>query len=266
MMTEAKAQIRFKLSQESDTKTFVVSIIPDKTYSYPDNIVSTAQVTFKIKSKEDFMLSHFKAQNSDESWMTNSIVKSPALAPDYDYYSYGLQTMGSSNYSLEKGKETILFSFENLGKSTVIPELIENTDIMAISVKKTRINLGNQISILGIDGGKKNAYLGNVNKTEDQEINLTVKALEITNLYPNPATDKIQVEWQNNLDLLMDSVEMSVVRSGSGTVLKRFAINDIQAGKNVVELNVSDLVSGNYMLRLESKSSSPVSAHFVLVK
>ena len=39
LSSEIQAQIRFKLSKQGGDKTYVVSLIPDKTYSYPNNII-----------------------------------------------------------------------------------------------------------------------------------------------------------------------------------------------------------------------------------
>jgi hypothetical protein len=180
----ANAQIQFKLTHKADSKTYTVSIIPQKTYQYPDNMISTAQVTLKVETNRDFMVSNFKSTHVEEKWMKNSIVKSPELSPKFDYYSFGLQTMGTLNYSLVKGEEIALFSFDNLGNDEPKVTLIDNEDIMVKSMKKSRIIIGNQISILGENEGLSNAYNGNY-KLDEADNNILDKKILINNLFPS---------------------------------------------------------------------------------
>lgn len=264
LSSEMRAQIRFKLTKQADNKTYVASVIPDNTYSYPNNIIGTAQMTFKIHSKADFVISNLKSFNDEEKWVQNSIVKNPLLASEYDYYSYGLETMGSRNYSLVAGKETALFSFENLGNDDDGIILIDNTDIMAKSVQKTHINLGNQISILGIDGGLSNAYTGNYSGTGDSPI--SGKPLLIRNIFPNPATDKIAVEWINNMQANSEETEFVILDSSTGIVVKSEKISSNFHGKNKMELMINTINSGNYLLKIQNNLLSSESVHFSIFR
>ena len=262
--SEIQAQIRFKLSKQGGDKTYVVSLIPDKTYSYPNNIIGTAQITIKVHSKDDFVLSTLKSFNVEEHWMRSSLVRNPILASEYDYYSFGLQTIGSRNYSLIAGKETELFSFENFGNDDVEISLIDTEDIMATSVRKTHINLGNQISVLGIDGGSINAYIGNYSGSTDSPI--TEKQLLISHIYPNPATDKMAVEWINKMPANNEDTELVILDSTTGIVVKSEKISSNVYGKNRVDLMVNTITTGNYLLKIQNRLFSSGSIHFSVIK
>lgn len=264
LSSEIQAQIRFKLVKQADNKTYVFSLIPDKTYLYPNNIIGTAQITFKVHSKDDFVMSNLKTFNDEERWMKNSIVKNPILASEYDYYSFGLETMGSRNYSLVAGKETQAFSFENLGSNQVEISLIDNADIMVTSVRKTHINLGNQINVLGIEGGLVNGYLGNYTGADDSPT--VEKSLWISQVYPNPSTDKMMVEWVNHCQAKDDDTEFIILDSTTGRVVKTEKVLANAYGKNSMELIINTINSGSYLLKIQNKSLSSASIHFSVIR
>jgi len=261
LSSEVDAQIRFKLTKQADNKTYVASFVSDKTYSYPDNIVATAQITFKVRTKDDFVISDLKPFNTEERWMKNSIIKNHLLASGYDYYSFGLATMGSHNYSLVAGKETKVFSFENLGTEDVELILIDNADVMATSVQKTHINLGNQINVFGGPGdGLGNAYIGNYSDSESSPI--SEKQLSITQVSPNPATDKMAVEWINNMQANSEDTEFVILDSSTGIVIKSEKVSFNLHGKNKVDLMVNTIAPGNYLLKIQNRLLSSASIHF----
>ena len=261
------AQIRFKLTQKTDKKTYVVSVVPEKTYNYPNNIISTAQITFKVMSKANFVPGNFTTSNSEERWMKNSVVKSHPLAPQFDYYSYGLETMASTNYKLNAGEETFLFSFETLGDVNLKIQLIDNEDIMAKSVRKTKVNLGNQINILGHGEGLENAYAGNLKTSYiNQETGVSdSNELRIQRISPNPASEKIQIDWINNLDEdKTDNLEMIVVEAGTGRTMQTVSLPS-SIGKHITELQVSDFSKGMFLLRIQDKNNSSNAEKFILI-
>jgi len=258
------AQIQFRLSHKPNSKTYVVSLIPEKTFNFPDNIVSTAQFTIKVETNRDFMLGNFKELVADEKMMNNGVIKSPELSPKYDYYSYGLQTMGSSNYALTKGKEVELFSFDNLGNDEPMVALIDNDDIMVKSIKKTHINLGNQISLLGVGGGISNAYTGNFHAEMPNDENLA-NLFSIENVFPNPATDKVSVVWVNNHVANPEGLALLVIDSNTGIITKTENILNAPLGKNNIPLNVSQLKEGTYLFKLQTKFGNSKATHVVIV-
>lgn len=261
------AQIRFKLTQKEDKKTYIVSVVPEKTYKYPNNIISTAQITFKVVSKASFIPSNFTTANPEERWMKNSIVKSNPVAPQFDYYSYGLETMASTNYKLNAGEETFLFSFETLGDNDLKVQLIDNDDIMAKSVRKTKVNLGNQINILGHGDGLENAYAGNLKTSYvNPETGMSDNnELRIEKISPNPASEKIQVDWINNLDEeKTDNLEMIVVEAGTGRMMQKVSLPS-SIGKHVTELQISDFTKGMFLLRIQDKNNSSNAEKFIVI-
>ena len=48
----ANAQVDFKLTYNPDTKQYTVSVVPLATYTAPQNITGTGQVTIKVPTNE----------------------------------------------------------------------------------------------------------------------------------------------------------------------------------------------------------------------
>jgi len=146
------AQITGKLIQSTDKKTFTFSIIPEKTITRPKNITNTAQITFKA-SAGSFEIAQVKSITG--IWQYNSIIKSPAESPNFDYIVFTLATpLANPNY--QANVELPLFSFENQLGCIGSIELIENFTDEFWPPNSIDVNIGIQLTILeyGID----NAY------------------------------------------------------------------------------------------------------------
>jgi hypothetical protein len=141
-------QIKYQLKLDDNLKTYHVYVLSEKSYS-SHNLISTAQISFKVKSGSDFKFTNLRSASESDVWDLNGVLKSPSLAPSYTYYSVGLQTMGTSHYALKEGELIELFSFENTGIENPQIQLISESDVMVQNQKTTKINIGNQINLLG---------------------------------------------------------------------------------------------------------------------
>jgi hypothetical protein len=81
-------------------------------------------------------------------------------------------------------------------------------------------------------------------------------------LYPNPASQSIFIEWDNGTlaaDATFTVIDMT------GRVSKQFTGKN-NTGENNVRLDVSNLTSGIYLLRMEQEGAPPVNQRFVISK
>jgi len=106
------AQVQFKLTMLEDGETYQVSLIPERSWQHPYNITSTAQVTIKAPAGS-FEVKELTSLQLDIEWQDNSRSDSPSEAPDVDYISFGLGTLGTVDFNYEAGVEMPLFQFKN---------------------------------------------------------------------------------------------------------------------------------------------------------
>ncbi len=131
---------------------FVVSVLSDTTFVFPQNITSTAQITLKVPTG-DFQASNFENLIDGVSFAENARTNAPLEAPQYDYISFGLVKPGAEGIFYTKGEKTRLFSFENGGACTggqVL--LIENNIDPFFPPNSENANIGQHLTVLGMDG------------------------------------------------------------------------------------------------------------------
>jgi hypothetical protein len=254
-----QAQISYKLAKHPTSGIYQFSIISKKTYSSPFNAISTAQVTFKVLANKGFSFKNFIPANAEDSWTQNPVVHNTKLAPLYDYYSLTLQHIGTTNYPLVANKEVLLFSFQNGGLQDCTVELIDSLDVLAKSVAITKINIGNQISILGEHHGTQNMYLGNY----DAGVSLE-SLLFIHKVYPNPASEKLAVEWENQLgnNAVGDEISLYITEGISGLLIKKEVLSNVALGTNKTSLSLDGILSGEYVLYLQLGNYKSQGIHF----
>ena len=252
------AQIRYKLTKTSKN-LYQVSIIPEKNYPFPLNAISTAQVTIKVPSNQDFVVENFKSSSIDDTWILNTKVHSETIASTYDYYSFNLQNVGTTNYQLVADEESILFSFQNAGNQWATATLIDTLDTFAKSVSTTKINMGNQISILGEKNGTTNVYIGNVD-----ELTSKFTPLNIYTLYPNPVSDKVTLEWYNNIT--EKDVTVNITEGSSGFLVQKTRLSNIITGHNITQLQMEGIPNGQYVMYLQSDGYKSKGFHVSILK
>lgn len=262
------AQVKFKLSRMLDRQTYIVSMISDKTYEGSQNITGTAQVTLKVDGKSDFLIREISSLQPETNWVNNATISKHALAPDYVYVSFGMQTMAHSQFNYIKGNEIPLFSFKNVGDIKANISLLNNDlDVMAQSTQKTKYNIKNYISILG--HGPGNAYLNNVEPVAMSPDDAMKTYVLIQNLYPNPASvsDKVMIDWENQLEdaEAIETMDL-VIFDIAGFEKMRQPISK-NYGKNSQQISIQSFTAGSYFLKLQRDGKFSTQTHkFIIIK
>ncbi len=256
-----QAQVKFKLTQLADGKTYQVSLIPEVTFQSPLNTTSTAQVTLKAPTRGLEVDQIFNLQ-PDVVWEPNSLTEQPAESPDYDYVSFGLVSQGTKNIVYEAGVEVPLFAFTNFLECQGEISLIDNLNDPFSPPNSKLVNVGNQITILGAQG---DAYEGNVtessvvcgaNLTDVENIDHTIINL---NLFPNPAQDYISLDF--NWDRKSETIDLTVL-SLNGKVVAEKELT-IHTGKNQAKIDLQHLAQGNYFVQVNGEDWKIISDQFI---
>lgn len=247
------AQVNFKLAYDKETSRYTVSVVPSATYSAPDNITGTGQVTIKVPSNQ---FDPVDIANLTEGmyWEANSRNNTPEEAPDFDYISFGLVIQGIAFPAYTAGVELPLFSFENAFGCTGKVFIVDNSTDEFMPPNSQSANIGNTITILGAGGDAYGGILdgGECDCNESILDSKEELALESFNIFPNPAIDfaNVEIQWTG------DAVEGTLqVVDASGKKIMSEPM-DLTKGANQKRLNVTDLPSGSYFLQLEGNGWS----------
>ncbi|MCR9287755.1 T9SS type A sorting domain-containing protein [Saprospiraceae bacterium] len=241
-----EAQVKFKLSYDTEDELYTVSIIPNETFESPDNITGTGQVTIRVPSNY-FEPANVTNLHDQMVWHANSRTDSPIEAADFDYVSFGLMNPGVSNPDYKAGEEIQLFSFENAYGCTGGIEIVDNYKDPFMAPNSKSVNIGNSLTIFGAGG---EAWAGLVG---DGKVNCmttsTTDLAEITefSVFPNPVSDFVNVEvyWeQESTDATLKIVD------ASGKTLKRDYI-ELKNGANTFRYEASNFSSGVYWIEIE---------------
>lgn len=129
--------------------SFQVSVIPDTTWNFPQNVTSTAQVTLVVPTGS-FQVTGLSNLISGVVFNDNSIIEAPIENPGFDYISFGLESLGTTSIPYEQGIKVPLFTFRNsLNCSGTEVRLMENeTDPFAFPNSQA-INVGQQLTTIG---------------------------------------------------------------------------------------------------------------------
>lgn len=255
------AQFKFKIGFDFDTETYTVSIIPQATYTEPQNITSDGQVTIKAPTNK-FIPVEIKSLLEGMVWEANSRVDAPDEAPDLDYISFALQITGGVAYpEYIEGEEMELFSFKNAygcqgGTSTpsdAIISIINNEEDEFMPPNSANANIGNSLSVLGA-GSSGNGYgfagLYNGGSVSCDPANPTSTAEEVGfsefRVFPNPVTTEVNVEisWEGEAQ----EAHLQLV-DATGKLILQEAVSIVN-GRNNKRLHVGQYPAGSYFLYL----------------
>ena len=253
------AQVKFNLVAKEGQSVFEVVAVSEKSYDFPQNMVATAQVTVRVKTGADFDVKEIEGGVSSARWSLNSVVDNHPASPGFTYYSFGLESMGVKEYIFEKEKPTVLFRFKNAGNNSDGLTLISDNDPMVKKAMETKINLGNQINILGFERGIANAYVGNVLGAEPTLAEVFTKMLSIESIFPNPASSVAKIRFQNNFRNATDKLLLEVVQVGTSLVIEKHEL-PTAFGVYDFPLNVKKLKEGMYLVRLVRNDSAEAEA------
>lgn len=257
------AQVQFKLTMLDDGETYQVSLIPERTWKHPHNITSTAQVTIKVPTNS-FEVKDLKSLQLDIEWQDNSRSDAPSEAPDVDYISFGLATLGTIDFNYEAGVEMPLFQFKNALSCQGTVALMNNTEDVFMAPNSRNANVGNSITIFGARG---EAYIGNVTDfaaipcqaSLSTSIEKEVPITEAIKVYPNPAINEVFVE----MNWVQETTKGAfVILDATGKEVTR-TVTTLNNGFNKANLAVETLAFGIYSIDFQFDGKSLAIDRFV---
>ena len=260
LTTTAWSQLKLNIKQLPDTEHWGVYVKPCGDIAPTANtITGSAQVTVVLPIGNDIE----NVIQYAGHWMENASVSGPDEAPTKNYISFGF-LIDNPQIILERGKETLLFSFDVDGLAEGMPYLINNeNDPFASLPNSVTTNPGNEISVLdmGTDPIAYYFYSGNyqdeedlscspVQDTTDSNDNPTPTNEQLGgdgffSLSPNPAIDWIKVDFARHSDMQ---------ESGSVHLWAASGISLGELEKSTHEgmtLNVAALSPGMYFISYE---------------
>ncbi|MEN9609255.1 MAG: hypothetical protein RLZZ628_69 [Bacteroidota bacterium] len=264
MLSSAKAQIQYKLTRLPDNATYMVSLLPQATWSFPQNVVTTAQVTVRVPVNARFIAGRITSLVPTTQWMDNAYLEHPVGDVTHNYITFNLQTIGTKAFTFESGRELPLFTFQNIGTSCFgTMELVDNLNGSTKAVVAGGYNVGQHIGTLGAGG---EAFVNNVNSvvrcenaSKNEDLNADI--FKITQLYPVPAPSELQVEWQAT-DKMAENVYLIVHNVLGEEVFKQLVKNTKTLQIN--KIDVSKWTDGMYTLQLQSNPSVSMAKTFLV--
>lgn len=247
----ASAQVKFKLVFDQETERYTVSVIPSATYSHPNNITGTGQVTIKVPSNNFDpvdIVDHLVGMH----WEANSRNNSPTEAPEYDYISFGLIIQGIAFPEYVQDQELPLFSFQNAFGCKGAITLVDNNSDAFMPPNSQNANIGNALTILGAGGDAYGGIAGDAVCNCDPGAVLTAKeeiGISDFSIFPNPASEfiNVKVDWSAELSeaniLILDATGKQVMSAQAS----------LANGSNTQKIQVSDLAAGSYWVYLAGK-------------
>jgi gliding motility-associated-like protein len=135
--------------EQLDNGDFLVSLISDTTWSFPQNVVSTAQITIKATAGQ-FDISEVNNLINGVVFFKSGIIKNPVEAPQFDYISISLGSQGTANITFQKGVKVNLFSLKNvLSCNNGSIRLMDNNTDPFYPPNQMDANVGQQMTVAG---------------------------------------------------------------------------------------------------------------------
>ena len=159
----AVGQVKFGIELLSDQSTYLVSLRSDTTIASAISITGSVQITIRVPHGEapnNFTVGNITNLQPNTSWQDNVHIYAPTEAPNWDYISFALLSLGTSSLSYNQGVTIPLFSFTNEAASCVGNiELIDTENDPFLPPNSYNANIGHSIVVFGMGYG--NAYRGN---------------------------------------------------------------------------------------------------------
>lgn len=128
---------------------YEVALTPNVSYSFPNNITSTAQFTIRVPTGI-FEISNFENSISNVVFEQNSTTIAPIDAPEFDYFSFGLVSTGTQDIPYVAGERVALFTFENIGSCENQAIVLMNNELDPFYPPNSQnVNSGQQITVSG---------------------------------------------------------------------------------------------------------------------
>ena len=241
------AQVKFKLSYDLPSERYTVSVIPEATYEYPNNITGTGQVTIKVPTNKFFPVD-IVSNLAGMDWDANSRNNTPEEAPEFDYISFGLSIQGIAFPAYEEGVEIPLFSFQNAYGCIGSIYLVDNTTDPFMPPNSMNANIGNTLTIMGAGGDAFGGIVGGQECNCDGTTTDTKEEVALSGhrIFPNPAIDfvNIEVNWESEST---DAHLQIVDAMGKKVMVKEITLYN---GQNTEKLMLNDLPAGSYWVYL----------------
>jgi hypothetical protein len=263
----ANAQVKLQLSLLPDEKTYLVSMIPDKTLTYPMNITGTAQVTIKYPAINRFFATNIKSLISNVKWEDNAYMADLKTAKGFNFVSFGLRSQGTTAITYEIGKEIPLFTFTNHYGCAGEVALVDNKAENLTGKEAQTYNIGNHWTVLA---SPNEAYVGNLQATVNCNRNMVNMRADKESLfsaltaYPVPVSDELTIRTTTNLNDI-DKIDQVTIFNALGQEVFSQKVK-IQKGEHEIKLNVSQLEAGLYMFQFNGASALSKSYRFVVTR
>jgi hypothetical protein len=245
------AQVKYKLTRLPDNATYMVSMMSDATWMFPQNVTTTAQVSLRLPSNSHFIAGHITSLVPETRWIDNSYLERPVGDANANYILFGLQNIGTQAFTFESGREVPLFTFQNIGTTCFGSiELTDNSKSETNAVVAGGYNIGQHIATLGAQG---EAFTGNVegSRVVCQGTSTGTTDLEgplsISKGFPIPASTDLTVECQIN-NAKLENLKLEVTNALGETM----ATKDLKATSGIQQskFDVSNWAEGVYFFRL----------------
>lgn len=265
LTSAATAQVKYKLTRMPDNATYMVSLVSEATWLFPQNVTTTAQVSLRLPNNTHFIAGRITSLVPDTRWIDNSYLEKPTGDANSNYILISQQNVGTKALTFEAGKELPLFTFQNIGTTCFgSVELADNNSEAVKSVVANGLNVGQHISTLGAGG---EAYTGNIDggKVLCQGTTSTLDAdapLSITRGFPIPASTDLTIEWQLATDKL-DNLQLIVTNALGETLLSQNLTPS--KGLQTTKVDVKSWAEGVCFFRLTSKQGVSKVKSFVVV-
>lgn len=240
------AQVEFGIRYDQATERYIVSVYPMKTYTMPDNLTATAQVTVKAAAGTLYP-TEIEGLYPGIDWDYNSRADAPEEARKYDYLSFALINPGLLHLPLEKDKELPLLAFKNSQGCVAPVALVDNATEPFMAPNSKNVNIGNTIAILGAGSeafyGIKGSPEADCALTDTKDLS---KQVESFDMYPVPAERDLTLEvyWNGDKEPVRAEIRDVMGRLVSTNVL------ELIQGDNTYTFDVSNLSAGSYLMTI----------------
>ena len=248
LSTMVSAQVKFNLSYQEATKVYTVSVVPETTWEKPKNMLSSAQVVFRVDADKEF-IPGITSLVEGLTWADNAYIEQPAGAEGYTFVCISLVNGPTSKIALTTDTEIPLFSFVNSGNGCAGKvELLTNDDPMVQAVRGAGFNVTQHFAVLGARG---NAFTGFVNGEVDCSPasganEQAVKIIDEVKIAPVPSDKLVTIQW--TLLSEQPGLRQMVICDAQGREVLREKISD-GTGQHTLNVDVENWQAGLYRVR-----------------
>lgn len=261
----SQAQVKFNLELLPDNETYLVSVVAEKTYATPRNMVASTQVVLRYNTDENF-IPVIETQIPGLTWSDNAQLDHNAVGSNTSFVCIALVEKASKLITFTKDQATPLFTFKNADGTCPGPiALVENTDADVQQCRAMGYNVTQHMSILGARG---EAYAGVVNKEVDctsstsDTKETSISKIASVEVMPSPAETEVTINWENQIDF---SKELNIVLTDpQGKEVKRVVVQQ-NKGKNTTTLDVRTWDSGLYQFFFRNEEQKVTKAYRFVV-